>query len=88
MDGWNLFHGNQSLAGLVIRYDPATRFRQSDHTLSNILLALDRTFTNPDGRQKNKARLAEYLVLVSGLAREFVIAFVRYNLQEPRKIRL
>ncbi len=63
VDGWNLFHGNQLLAGMVIRYDPATRFRQSDHTLCNILLALDRTFTHPDGRQKNKARLAEYLLL-------------------------
>ena len=62
VDGWNLFHGNQMLAGKVIGYDPAIRFRQSDHTLSNILLALDRTFTKPEGKQKNKARLAEYLV--------------------------
>jgi hypothetical protein len=61
--GWNLFHGNQMLAGKVIGYDPATRFRQSDHTLANIIAALDRTFTHPDGKLKNKARLAEYLVL-------------------------
>jgi hypothetical protein len=63
IDGWNLFHGNQMLAGKVTGYDPATRFRQSDHTLANILLALDRTFTHPHGKQKNKARFAEYLVL-------------------------
>jgi len=60
--GWNLFHGNQMLAGQVLGYDPATRFRHADHTLSNILRALDRTFTKPEGRQKNKARFAEYLV--------------------------
>jgi HipA-like C-terminal domain len=60
--GWDLFHGNQMLAGKVTGYDPGTRFRQADHTLANILLALDRTFTHPDGRQKNKVRFAEYLV--------------------------
>ena len=62
VDGWNLFHGNQMLAGKVTDYDPGTRFRQSDHTLSNILLALDRTFTNPEGKQKNKVRFADYVV--------------------------
>lgn len=63
VDGWDLFHGNQMLAGKVTGYDPVTRFRQSDHTLANILLALDRTFKQPDGRRKAKAGFAEYLVL-------------------------
>jgi hypothetical protein len=63
VDGLDLFHGNQLLAGKVIGYDPSIRFRQSDHTLSNIFLTLDRTFTDPEGKQKNKARFAEYLVL-------------------------
>jgi hypothetical protein len=35
VDGWNLFHGNQMLAGKVTGYDPARRFRQSDHSLAN-----------------------------------------------------
>lgn len=59
-DGRELFHGNQMLAGKVIGYDPAKQFRQCEHTLENIFLALDRTFTTPDGAHKAKVRLVEY----------------------------
>jgi hypothetical protein len=62
-EGRNLFHGNQILAGKVFGYDPHKEFRQSDHTLANIFLALDRTFTKPEGAQKAKITLAGYLVL-------------------------
>ncbi|MEX5215467.1 MAG: hypothetical protein NW703_15045 [Nitrospiraceae bacterium] len=44
-------------------YNPAKRFKQTDHTLENIFLALDRTFATPDGAHKAKARFAAYLVL-------------------------
>ena len=59
-DGWDLFHGNQALAGHVFGYDPKRAFRQSDHTLENIFLALDRTFAGGDGSRHAKERLADY----------------------------
>jgi hypothetical protein len=62
-DGRELFHGNQILAGKVHGYDPATKFRQCDHTLANIFLGLERTFTKPEGAHRAKVLLAEYLVL-------------------------
>ena len=62
-DGRELFHGNQILAGKVHGYDPATKFRQCDHTLANIFLGLERTFIKPEGAQRAKVMLADYLVL-------------------------
>jgi hypothetical protein len=62
-DGRDLFHGNQMLAGKVLGYDPAKQFRQSDHTLENILTAIDRTFTTLEGARKAKLRMSEYIVL-------------------------
>ena len=38
-------------------------FRQCDHTLENIFLSVDRTFTDDEGRRRLKAQLAGYLVL-------------------------
>ena len=61
--GWELVHGNQALAGHVLKYDPEKEFQQSDHTLENIFLALDRTFAHPDGASRAKERMASYLVL-------------------------
>jgi hypothetical protein len=62
-DGRNLFHGNQILAGQVLGYDPSKQFRQSDHTLANVFLALDRVFANPEGARRAKAQFAEYVIL-------------------------
>ena len=62
-DGRDLVHGNQMLAGKVLGYDPAKQFRQSDHTLENILTAIDRTFTTPERVRKARMRMAEYIVL-------------------------
>lgn len=62
-DGRELFHGNQILAGRVHGYDPAKEFRQCDHTLANVFLGLERTFTKPEGAHRAKVLLAEYLVL-------------------------
>lgn len=62
-DGRNLFHGNQILAGKVLGYNPHKEFRQSDHTLANIFLALERTFTKPEAAHRAKTTLASFLVL-------------------------
>jgi hypothetical protein len=62
-DGRELFHGNQILAGKTLGYDPSRKFRQSDHTLSNIFSALDAVFKSPETARAAKQRMAEYLVL-------------------------
>lgn len=61
-DGRNLFHGNQILAGRVLGYDPARKFRQSDHTLENIFTAINRTFLQPATAQRTKTDFAGYVV--------------------------
>jgi len=61
--GRELFHGNQILAGKTVGYDPSRKFRQADHTLSNIFSALDRVFRTPEIARAAKERMAEYLVL-------------------------
>ena len=58
-----LFHGNQEMAGALDWYDPARRFRQSQHTLANIFHTLDTNFLELEGRQSARSRIAEYLVL-------------------------
>jgi hypothetical protein len=60
--GQSLIHGNEVLAGLVVKYDPAKRLRQSDHNLENIYLALTKLF-DKSGRGPVLTQLAEYLVL-------------------------
>jgi hypothetical protein len=61
--GEQLFHGNQEMAGALDWYDPARRFRQSQHTLANIFRTLDNNFLEPEGRQSARSRIAEYMVL-------------------------
>lgn len=62
-----LMHGNEILAGFVAGYDPgydrATWFRQSDHTLENIILAIRRMFPNRADSRAVLTQLASYLVL-------------------------
>lgn len=62
-EGRELDHGNQVLAGHVLGYDPGKQFRQSDHTLENIFLALGRVFQAPEATRRAKEQLADYLVL-------------------------
>ncbi len=62
-DDQDLFHGNQLLARTVRSYDPATRLRQSNHTLENIWRALDSVFEAPEAAERAKRQFAEYLVL-------------------------
>lgn len=61
--GRELFHGNQILAGKVLGYDPYKKFQQSDHTLTNVFIAIDKSFPVPATANKSKAWFAEYLVL-------------------------
>ena len=62
-DDREVYYGNQVLAGHVLGYDPGKQFRQSDHTLDNIFLALERVFLAPEAARWAKERLADYLVL-------------------------
>jgi HipA-like C-terminal domain len=62
-DGRNLFHGNQVLGGKVLGYDKAAKFHHSSHTLANIWLALERSFTTPESVKLAKRTMGEYLVI-------------------------
>ena len=62
-DGRELFHGNQVMAGYVSGYDSGKRFRQCDHTLPNIFLALDRAFTSAEAAERAKLGIANYCLL-------------------------
>lgn len=60
--GEALVHGNELLAGHVTDYDLKKTFRQSDHTLENIRLAIERVL--PIGQAKAALKqLASYMVL-------------------------
>ncbi len=61
--GQSLYHGNQLLEGVVRGYDPAKKFHQSSHTLSNIWQVMDRVYLRPETARWAKLRIAEYLVL-------------------------
>ena len=61
--GLELVHGNQILSTLLTGYDPKKRFRQADHTLANVLTAVEMAFTEDASKMDAKSRIAEYLVL-------------------------
>lgn len=58
-----LYHGNEILAGQVLGYDPAKKFRQSDHTLENIRKAICKLFPESEIHHGVLTALAGYLVL-------------------------
>ncbi len=62
-----LMHGNEILAGYVPDYDPgydrAAWFRQSDHTLENIILAIRKMFPERAESRAVLIQLASYIVL-------------------------
>lgn len=60
--GRGLVHGNEFLAWRH-PYDPDKRFGQSDHTLRNILDALEAVVTTEGGARTAKRRFAAYVVL-------------------------
>ena len=61
--GRDLWHGNQVLAGSVQGYDPDAKFRQSNHSLSNIWQALDGIFEDPGAARQAKITITDYIVL-------------------------
>ena len=59
-----LIHGNEILTGIVPGYEKAKVYGQSQHTLANILLVLDKVFQSQPGVcELAKRRFAEYLTL-------------------------
>ena len=62
-EGWDLVHGNELLADYVSGYQRELVFRQSQHTLDNILTVLRRIFPDPEQSQVQIEQLAGYLTL-------------------------
>ena len=60
--GFELIHGNELLPRFVPGYEREKRFRQTDHTLINILAAVSRAITNEEQRSAAVATLAGYVV--------------------------
>ena len=60
--GQALVHGNEVLATQVTGYDKAKTFRQSDHTLENIVAAIRGLF-RPEDTHRVLRQLAGYMVL-------------------------
>ena len=60
--GYELYHGNQVLAGLDAAYDPEQRFGQSMHTVKRIFDSMS-VFESDAYAERCRQRLAEYLVL-------------------------
>ena len=60
--GIELIHGNDLLPGFVLGYDREKRFRQTNHTLVNILAAVSRAITDEEQRSMALTTLAGYVV--------------------------
>ncbi|MDE0025051.1 MAG: HipA domain-containing protein [Spirochaetaceae bacterium] len=60
--GYELYHGNQILAGLDENYDPDQRFGHSMHTVQRIFHSMS-VFESDRYADRCRARLAEYLIL-------------------------
>lgn len=61
--GTALVHGNVLLKGHVLGYDLQKKFRQSDHTLGNILRVFDHIIANDEQRMRALGEFMGYLVL-------------------------
>lgn len=61
--GEGMIHGNEILAGMVLGYDRAKKFHQSDHTLENIQTAINKLFPDQVIHDGVLTTLAGYLVL-------------------------
>ena len=63
-DGVELVHGNDVLAGLLLDYDPSKRrFEQTEHTLENVLDAVERLIPDQPGREEAIVQLGGYVLL-------------------------
>lgn len=63
IDGYDLFHGNQILAGFTPQYDTQRFHGQNDHTIHQILAAIGGSFKNQETAEDAKLRMSSYLVL-------------------------
>lgn len=61
--GAELIHGNDLLAGAVLGYDRTKHFRQSDHTVENILAAIANVLPNLEEQAAAFRQMAGYLIL-------------------------
>lgn len=62
-DGYELFHGNQILAGLEPDYQADQNWGQNDHTIGRIFDAIGAIFADRDAAKKAADQMAGYLVL-------------------------
>jgi len=62
-EGEDLVHGDELLAGHVTGYDRDKVFRHSDHSVSNIVKAVEAVFPGAEERHTELTQLAGYLVL-------------------------
>lgn len=58
-----LEHGNEVMAGLLDGYDPELRYRQTSHTVDNIVTAVSKMFPSRREHLHVLQQLASYLVL-------------------------
>lgn len=61
--GAELIHGNDLLAGAVLGYDRTKHFRQSDHTVENILAAIANVLPSHEEQATAFRQMAGYLIL-------------------------
>lgn len=61
--GEALVHGDELLGGHVIGYDRDKVFRHSDHSINNMVKAVEAVFPLPEDRKRELTQLAGYLVL-------------------------
>ena len=62
-DGYELFHGNQILAGFEPDYKSEQMWHQNDHTVRRIFAAINAIFLEADATKKASDQMASYLVL-------------------------
>lgn len=62
-DGYELFHGNQILAGFEPDYQADLDWGQNDHTIGRIFDAIGAIFPEPDAAKRAADQMGGYLVL-------------------------
>jgi len=58
-----LMHGNEVMAGYLDGYDPEVRYKQTSHTVENIITAIRKMFPNANEHHTVLRQLASYMVL-------------------------
>jgi hypothetical protein len=58
-----LMHGNEVMAGYLDNYNPEVRFKQTSHTVENIIIAIRKMFPQANEHRTVLRQLASYMVL-------------------------